>query len=103
MDQSAIEAIEAVGPGGHFFGSPHTMERYETAFYQPMLSDWRNFESWQEAGSVDATHRAHRIYRKLLEGYEKPPLDASVTASGRSVSDPEVEAELVSGQGASQR
>ena len=29
----AVEAIEAVGPGGHFFGSPHTMERYETAFY----------------------------------------------------------------------
>jgi trimethylamine--corrinoid protein Co-methyltransferase len=74
----AVEAIEAVGPGGHFFGSPHTMERYETAFYQPMLSDWRNFESWEEAGAVDATHRAHRIYKQLLESYEQPPLDAAV-------------------------
>lgn len=74
----AVEAIEAVGPGGHFFGSPHTMERYETAFYQPMLSDWRNFESWQEAGSVDATRRAHGVYRRLLADYTQPPLDATV-------------------------
>jgi trimethylamine--corrinoid protein Co-methyltransferase len=59
----AIDAIEAVGPGGHFFGSPH---------------NWRNFESWHEAGAVDATHRAHRIYRQLLADYEKPPLDAAV-------------------------
>ena len=29
----AVEAIAEVGPGGHFFGSPHTMERYESAFY----------------------------------------------------------------------
>ncbi len=74
----AVDAIEAVGPGGHFFGSPHTMERYETAFYQPMLSDWRNFESWEENGALDATQRAHRIYRQLLDSYEKPPLDAAV-------------------------
>lgn len=75
----ALEAIEAVGPGGHFFGSPHTMERYETAFYQPMLSDWRNFETWQEDGAFDATQRAHRIYRQLLAEYEKPPLDPGVS------------------------
>jgi trimethylamine--corrinoid protein Co-methyltransferase len=74
----AVDAIEAVGPGGHFFGSPHTMERYETAFYQPMLSDWRNFESWQENGALDATRRAHHIYRRLLDSYEKPTLDAAV-------------------------
>jgi trimethylamine--corrinoid protein Co-methyltransferase len=77
----AVDAIEAVGPGGHFFGSPHTMERYETAFYQPMLSDWRNFESWQEAGAVDATRRAHGIYRRLLAGYQQPPLDDAVKES----------------------
>jgi trimethylamine--corrinoid protein Co-methyltransferase len=54
------------------------MERYETAFYQPMLSDWQNFESWQENGALDATQRAHHIYRRLLDSYEKPTLDAAV-------------------------
>jgi len=74
----AVDAIEAVGPGGHFFGSPHTLERYETAFYQPMLSDWRNFESWEENGAMDATQRAHRIYKQLLAGYEQPPLEPAI-------------------------
>ena len=54
------------------------MERYESAFYRPLVSDWRNFESWQEAGSVDATERAHRIWRRLLAEYEQPPLDESI-------------------------
>ena len=41
-----LDAIAEVGPGGHFFGSAHTLERFETAFYRPILSDWRNFETW---------------------------------------------------------
>ena len=74
----AVDAIAEVGHGGHFFGSPHTMQRYESAFYAPLVSDWRNFETWVEAGSVDATERAHRIWRELLEHYEQPPLDDAV-------------------------
>ena len=53
----AIDAMKDVGPGGHFFGTAHTQERYKTAFYDPLLSDWRNFETWSEAGSVNATDR----------------------------------------------
>ena len=44
-DTLAIDAIDEVGPGGHFFGVGHTQERYRTAFYQPMISDWRNYET----------------------------------------------------------
>lgn len=74
----AIDAIRDVGPGGHFFGTPHTLERYETAFYEPLLSDWRNFESWEEAGSLDATTRANRLYRAMLDAYEAPKVDPAV-------------------------
>ncbi len=49
-DTLALEAIGEVGPGGHFFGTQHTLDRYRTAFYQPLISDWRNYESWAEAG-----------------------------------------------------
>ena len=69
-----LEAIGDVDPGGHFFGSPHTMERYETAFYQPMLSDWRNYETWEEAGAPTATERATVLWKQLLETYEQPAL-----------------------------
>jgi len=73
-----LDAIRDVGPGGHFFGTAHTLERYETAFYRPMLSDWRNFETWSEDGAKDATTRANRIWKQLLADYEQPPLDPAI-------------------------
>ncbi len=45
-DTLDLDATREVGPGGHFFGAAHTLARYETAFYAPILSDWRNFEAW---------------------------------------------------------
>ena len=74
-DEIGLAAIEDVQPGGHFFGTEHTLARYDRAFYAPMISDWRNFESWQEAGSPSATDHAHRVYKTLLENYEEPTLD----------------------------
>jgi trimethylamine--corrinoid protein Co-methyltransferase len=70
----AFDAIAEVGPGGHFFGAAHTLERYETAFYAPIVSDWRNFESWQLAGSPTAEQHANRIWKQVLEGFSPPPL-----------------------------
>ncbi|MBC6439782.1 MAG: trimethylamine methyltransferase family protein [Rhodospirillales bacterium] len=77
-DEIGIEAMRDVGPGGHFFGTQHTLERYETAFYEPMVSDWRNFESWEEAGSPDAATRANGIYKALIAAYEPPALDPAI-------------------------
>jgi trimethylamine--corrinoid protein Co-methyltransferase len=73
-----FDAVKEVGPGGHFFGAAHTLERYENAFYAPILSDWRNFESWEEAGAQTVTERAHALFRQLLQAYQAPPLDAAI-------------------------
>ena len=77
-DDLGVDAIKAIDAGGHFFGSPHTMARYENAFYRPLLSDWTNFENWTDAGARNATERATGIWKKLLESYEPPPLDLAV-------------------------
>jgi trimethylamine--corrinoid protein Co-methyltransferase len=77
-DSRALDAIREVGPGGHFFGTPHTLARFEHAFYEPMLSDWRNFENWQEAGARTGTERANLIWKELLRTYEQPPLDPAI-------------------------
>jgi trimethylamine--corrinoid protein Co-methyltransferase len=74
-DTLALDAIAEAGAGGHFFGVAHTMERYETAFYQPFLGDRRNFETWEEAGSPGTPQRANRIWKQLLAEYQQPPLD----------------------------
>jgi trimethylamine--corrinoid protein Co-methyltransferase len=77
-DDLAVEAIKGIAAGGHFFGSAHTLARYESAFYRPLLSDWSSFESWTLAGSRNATERATGIWKKLLAEYSPPPLDPAI-------------------------
>ncbi|PSL19652.1 trimethylamine methyltransferase family protein [Shimia abyssi] len=74
-DEIAIDAIKDVGSEGHFFGIQHTQDRYATAFYQPIASDWRNYEAWEAAGSVWTPERAHQIYRDILADFEAPAMD----------------------------
>jgi trimethylamine--corrinoid protein Co-methyltransferase len=76
--ETGFEAMQEVGPGGHFFGCAHTMERYKDAFYDPFLSDWQNSENWVLAGSKDATTRATEIWPKILAEFEPPPTDPAI-------------------------
>ncbi len=59
MDVSAseiaqgLETIASVPTGGHFFGTEHTLARYETAFYQPLrlqLAELRELGAGRRAG-----------------------------------------------------
>ncbi len=76
----AFDAIAEVGPklGGNFFGIEHTQQRYTTAFYQPFLSDWRNFEAWEADGAVWTVERAHKIYKKIIAEFTPPPIDPAI-------------------------
>jgi trimethylamine--corrinoid protein Co-methyltransferase len=71
----AIDAIREVGPNGHYFGIQHTQDRYQEAFYQPFVSDWRNYEAWELDGSVWTQERAHRIYKQIMAEFEPPPMN----------------------------
>lgn len=71
----ALDAIREVGPGGHYFGAAHTKARYRNAFFAPMVSDWRNYETWEEAGSPTAYDRTNALYKEKLANYHQPPMD----------------------------
>lgn len=75
----ALDAIRDVGPGGHFFGTGHTLARYQDAFYQPLLSDWQNHGNWQASGSRDALARAGAIARQLIDAHQPQALDPAVS------------------------
>jgi len=77
-DDLGFETIRDVPPGGHHFGTAHTLARYQTAFYRPLLSDWSSYEAWTEAGSRDATTRATALWQRLLAEYEAPALDPAI-------------------------
>ena len=74
----AVDAIREVEPGGHYFGTAHTLERFEHAFYAPLISDWRNFETWSEGGSPTAYQKANAIWQKELAEYERPAMDPAI-------------------------
>lgn len=70
-----FDAIAAVDPGGHFFSTEHTMARYRTAFYPPLVADLGNFGNWTANGAKTATERANGIWKKVLEDYQ--PISAA--------------------------
>jgi trimethylamine--corrinoid protein Co-methyltransferase len=78
-DEIGFDAIAEVEPGGHFFAATQTMERYQTAFYEPFVSDWANFGQWTETGSKTATERAHEIWKRTLAEFEPPPIDSGLS------------------------
>ncbi len=77
-DDLALDAIKEVGSSGHFFGIQHTQDRYETAFYQPYLSDWRNYEAWELAGGVWTAERANAVAKEIVTRFEPPPMDEAI-------------------------
>ena len=77
-DDLAFEAMQEVGPHGHFFGADHTQSRYKDAFYSPLLSDWRNFESWEEAGAHWTHQRANTQFKQILNEFEAPAIDPAI-------------------------
>ena len=77
-DEIALDAIRSVGNAGHFFGIQHTQDRYTTAFYQPFLSDWKNFEGWEAAGAVWTPERAHHLFKEIIGSFEPPPMDIAI-------------------------
>lgn len=74
----AVDAIAGVDPGGHFFGTEHTLERYRSAFYEPIVFDRSNFGQWTEAGSLESPVRANKLWKEILASFEPPALDESV-------------------------
>jgi len=77
-DDIAIDTIREVGCNGHYFGVEHTQERYTSAFYQPFLSDWSNFEAWDVKGGVWTAERAHQMYKEIIGAFEAPALDVAI-------------------------
>jgi trimethylamine---corrinoid protein Co-methyltransferase len=78
--EMAFAALKDVEPGGHFFATQHTMDRYETAFYQPLVADWSNFGQWTENGALSANERATSIWQERLAGFT-PPVGADDRAA----------------------
>ena len=75
---AAMAAVREVGPAGHFLGTQHTLDKFESAFFMPDIMDFNSFEQWSAEGSLDAEARGRNKARAMLEAYEEPKLDEGV-------------------------
>ncbi|HBI26179.1 MAG TPA: trimethylamine methyltransferase [Peptococcaceae bacterium] len=73
----AVDAVKRVGPGGSYLGDPHTSQHFREK-WQPSLSDFSNFNSWEAAGSEQMGTRIQEKLRQIMDEYEPAPLGAEV-------------------------
>ncbi len=74
----SYDEVVSVGPGGHYFDTENTINNFERAFYAPLISSTKNYGQWVEDGAMDATQRAHQIYKRALSEYQEPTLDPAI-------------------------
>ena len=75
---AALDAVNDIGPGGHYLGHPHTLENFQRAFYMPELFDNNAIEQWAAEGAHEITARGLDHAKRLLADYEEPTLDPGV-------------------------
>lgn len=71
-DTFGWSALADVEPGGHFFATDHTMQRYKDAFYSPLVADLNNHGSWVESGAKTSSERATALWKKVLKDHVPP-------------------------------
>ncbi|MBU0704175.1 MAG: trimethylamine methyltransferase family protein, partial [Chloroflexi bacterium] len=75
----ALDAIDRVGPGGHYLMDEHTLRHMRSEHYFPSaVFDRQGRERWEEAGGTDAWTRAKEIARRILAEHEPEPLAPEV-------------------------
>ena len=47
-----LDALEEVGPGGHFLGCAHTQANFKEAFWKSEVLNYKPFETWEEEGCI---------------------------------------------------
>ncbi|MEJ6401815.1 trimethylamine methyltransferase family protein [Yoonia sp. 2307UL14-13] len=80
----AMDAIEEVGPGGHYLGCAHTQANFKSAFWRSDLLDYKPFETWDEEGARDTQTLAAARVEKLLADYRQPALDPQIESRLRA-------------------
>jgi len=77
-DTLAHDVIKAVGPSGHFLDQDHTFEHFRSEFYQPMISNRDNFDTWHAGGSKQILETANQKVKQILADYSPPDLPEDV-------------------------
>ncbi len=76
-EELALEAIEAVGPGGHFLAQPHTLRNMRRRWRSRVFGS-ETWEDWEAAGKPEPRERARELARRILAEHVPLPLSQGV-------------------------
>jgi len=79
----ALESMARVGPGGSFLMDEHTLAHYRDSIRASPLMETRGWDAWLADGARTVEQRAGDIWRRWLEEYQEPPIDAGVEEAVR--------------------
>jgi trimethylamine--corrinoid protein Co-methyltransferase len=77
-EKIAADVIRAIGPGGSFLGTRHSLKHFREELWMPQISDRTTWSQWHERGEKGAEVRAHEAAKKLLASHQPPALPAEV-------------------------
>jgi trimethylamine--corrinoid protein Co-methyltransferase len=80
QESLGIEAIDRVGPGGHYLMDAHTLRFMRSELVQTTLADRQARPAWEAAGKPDSRARAIARAEKLLAEHKAPGLKPEVDA-----------------------
>ena len=78
-DAFQLDAIDAVGPAGHFLDQDHTLAHMRE-FWRDTLMDRRSWDAWEAEGRPDPRVAAAAKAGQILSSHEPMPLDPGVAA-----------------------
>ncbi len=76
--KEAMAAIREVGPAGHFLGTQHTLEHFESAFFMPSAHGFQLLRAVVGGRRQGSRHARTREGAAMLAAYEEPKLDEGV-------------------------
>lgn len=85
-DAFQLDAIDAVGPAGHFLDRDHTLIHMRE-FWRDTFMDRRNWDTWESEGRPDPRVAATAKAKELLATHEPDPLPAGVEAELDAIMD----------------
>jgi trimethylamine--corrinoid protein Co-methyltransferase len=84
QESMGVEAINRVGPGGHYLMDAHTLHFMRSELVQTSLADRQARPAWEAAGKPDSRVRAIARMDKLLAKHKVPGLKPEVDAAIRA-------------------
>jgi len=79
-DTLALDAIQSVGPGGHFLTSAHTLQHFRQEQWRSSILNRCAFDQWQQEGSKQTRQLIKETLKSIIATHQPRPLAEDVRA-----------------------